>query len=139
MSAKSALILTSPRKRGEVRPSKRRDGIRGRTRAAANRERRRCQQEIPALPVGRRICQRLEIAVVEEMYAEIQEREIMNGAAQVRWRDVLRMIAAQDGDVALLEPGDHRGIKPCRPPAFGTAAKPWPNLLTPRPHTRAHE
>ena len=88
------------------RSSKRRDGIRRRTSAAANRERRRRQQEIPALAVRRRVCQRLEIAVIEEMHAEIKQCKIMNGSAQRRWGDVLRMIAAKDGDVALLEPGD---------------------------------
>src|SRR5262252_4097791 len=73
------------------------------------------------------------------MYAEVQKREVMDGAAQVRRRDVLRMVAAEDCDVALLEPGDHRRIESCRPAPFGPAAKPWPIRLPPCPHARAHE
>src|SRR5947209_14130506 len=49
------------------------------------------------------------------------------------------MVAAEDGDVALLEPGDDRRIKPCRPAAFGAAAQPWTHGLPARPHAGAHE
>src|SRR4030095_9148298 len=63
----------------------------------------------------------------------------MNGAAEVRWRDILRMIAAEDGDIALLEPGDDGRIKPGRTRAFGAAAQPWADGLPASPHAGAHE
>src|SRR5215831_14910797 len=94
-------------KKISTKPLKRRDGIRRRASAAANWERGRRQQEIPAPPVRRRICERLKIAVIEEMNAEVKECEIVNSTAKVRGGDVLRMIAAEDGDVALLEPRDN--------------------------------
>src|ERR1700722_14274126 len=49
------------------------------------------------------------------------------------------MVAAEDGDIACLEPGDDRRIEPRRPAAFGPAAKPRPGFLAARPHTGAHE
>src|SRR5438067_13096704 len=117
----------------------RRDRICRRTGAAANWQRRGGQQEIPASARRRRVPERLQVAVIEQMHAEIQEREVMNGAAQVRRRDVLRMVAAEDGDVALLEPRDYRRIKPCRSAAFGAAAQPWPDCQPARPYAGAHE
>src|SRR5262249_20797906 len=104
--------------------SKGRDGVHRRAGSAANRERSCCQQEIPALPVRRRVRQRLEITVVEEVHAQIQQREIMHSSAEPRRRDVLRMIAAENRNVALLEPGDNRRIKPRGPAPFGSATKP---------------
>ena len=86
--------------------SKRSNRVRGRSGAAANGQWSCGQQELPSVPGRCRISERLQIAVIEEMHAEIHKREIMNGAAQLRWRNILRMIAAEDGDVALLEPGD---------------------------------
>src|SRR5262252_9141452 len=73
------------------------------------------------------------------MYAKIQQREVVNGPTKVRRRDILRMVTAEDGDVALPEPGDDRRIKPCRPASFGTAAKPRSNFFAACPHARAHE
>jgi hypothetical protein len=46
----------------------------------ADLERSRSQQEIPSLPIRRRVRQCLEIAVIAEVHAEIQEHEIMNSA-----------------------------------------------------------
>src|SRR5262249_31552812 len=69
-------------------PSERRDGIGRRTGAAANRQRRCGQQEIPPVARRRRIRQRLEVAVVEEMHAEVEQREIMNRANKRGWRNV---------------------------------------------------
>ena len=52
-------------KRKKLGPLEHRDRIERRTGAAANRQRRGRQQELPAVPIGSRLGQRLEIAVVE--------------------------------------------------------------------------
>jgi hypothetical protein len=99
-----------------------------RTDAAANWEWRRHQQEIPALAFRRRIRERFQVAIVEQMHAEIQKRKVVNGAAEIRWGNVLRMVAAEDGDVALLEPGMTGGSRradlppSARPRSHGPAA-----------------
>src|SRR5262249_23130147 len=113
--------------------------VRGRTRAATNGEWSCRQQELPSVPSRRRIPERLQIAVVEEVYAEVHKREVVNGATQVRWRNVLRMITTENGNVALLEPGDDGGFRPGGLPAFGAAAQPWPGCLPASPHAGAHE
>src|SRR5438067_1368238 len=124
-------FLTQRRSRSLVSCSalKRPDRICRRTGAAANRQRRRCQQELPPVPACCRIAQRLEVAVVEEVDAEVEQRKVMHRAQQARWRDILRMIAAKDRDVAFLEPRDDGGIKSRGPAAFGTATQPRPLCL----------
>src|SRR5262245_24182296 len=119
--------------------SKRSNWVRGRAGAAANGQRRRRQQELRSVPGCCRIPERLEIAVIEKVHAQVHEREIMNGAAQLRWGNVLRMIAAEDGDVALFEPGNNRRIKSRRLAAFSAAAQPGPDCLPASPHAGAHE
>src|SRR5215471_2215438 len=66
-----------------VSDSECRDGIRRRTGAAANGQRSRGEQEIPARLGRRRIRRRLQVAVIEQMRAKVQQREIVNGPSEV--------------------------------------------------------
>src|SRR5262245_51571021 len=77
--------------------SERRDRIERRTGATWNRQRRRGQQELPPFAGCGRLCERFQIAVVEQVDAEIDERKVMDRAARRAgrsWRHVLRMIAS---------------------------------------------
>src|SRR5713101_1550920 len=49
------------------------------------------------------------------------------------------MVAAQDGDVPLLQPGDYRWVEPSRSAPFGSAAEPWSKRHPAGPHARAYE
>src|SRR5215475_4811624 len=100
--------LTSIQHSQELYHSERGDRIDRRPRSSPYRKRRHLQHEFPAIPRGRRRCERLEVAVVEQRYAKADEREVVHGVGHFGRRRVhsLRVIAAEDGDVALLQPGD---------------------------------
>ena len=111
------------------------DGIDRRTGAAHHRNGRHRQQEIPSLTRGRRLAERFEIAVVEQVDAQVEQREVVRGGRDGRRRHVLRVIAAHDCDVPLLQPRNDRRIEPR---VFRIAAAcVRASRFSERPHARA--
>jgi len=81
-----------------------RDRIKWRPCATSNREWRRHQKEFPSVAFSRGLCERLEVAVVEEVHPEVQQREVVHSPRQLRRRDILRMVATHQRNISLFEP-----------------------------------
>ena len=82
------------------------------------------QQELPAVAFGRRLAEGLEVAVVEHVHAEVEQREVVDGARQLGRCDVGGVVAAHQRDVPFLEPRDYRGVQPRGPAPRPAAAQP---------------
>src|SRR4029453_13883513 len=92
--------------------SESRDRIDRRSGAADNRDRRKRQQKIPSLAGRGSLAESLGGAIVYEVHAQIDQREIVSSRRDVRGRDVLRMIAAHHRDISPLQPWKNRRSAP---------------------------
>src|SRR6059036_2040051 len=107
----------------------RRDWIQRRSGPSANRQRRSRQQEFPSLPGSGSSAQRFKVAIVEQVDAEGYKREVVNGADDRGWRNILGVVGRQQGDVLLLQPRNHRRVEPGVFAARGSSPQIWPNFF----------
>src|SRR5881296_2125867 len=119
--------------------SERRDWIQRRSGPSTNRQRRSRQQEFPSLPGSGSSAQRFKVAIVEQVDAEGYKREVVNGADDRGWRNILGVVGRQQGDVLLLQPRNHRRVEPGVFAARGSSPQIWPNFFPACPNAGTDE